>query len=107
MILEVLIGKNKYKLECRPEESEFILECSDRLDQRIKELEENIENVSDSHLLVIAGLMLEQELIQKNQEFIEEKKLLYTEDELFEAMSEQMDNVSNYIQKIITKIDKL
>ena len=107
MILEVLIGGNKYKLECRPEESEIILECAERLDHRIQELQKNIENVSNSHLLVIAGLMLEQELIERNQEFIEEKKQLYTEDELYEAMSEQMDNVADYIQKISKKIDKL
>jgi cell division protein ZapA len=106
MIIEVRIGKNKYKLNCRPDESENILEFSDRLDSRVKELQENIEDVNEAHLLVIAGLMLEQELQDKTDQMSGElKQQLYSEDDLFEALSEQMENITNYVKKITAKIE--
>jgi cell division protein ZapA len=106
MIIEVRIGKNKYKLNCRPDESENILEYADRLDSRVKELEENIEDVNEAHLLVIAGLMLEQELQDKTDQMSGElKQQLYSEDDLFEALSEQMENITNYVKKITAKIE--
>jgi cell division protein ZapA (FtsZ GTPase activity inhibitor) len=107
MIIEISIGNQKYKINCRQNEVEDILEFADRLDRRIKELQHNIENVSDSHYLVVAGLMLEQELQQQIQDFNQKTSTLYTEDDLYEAISEQMDNVSYYIENIISKIEKL
>lgn len=108
MIIEVRIGKNKYKLNCRPDESDNLLEFADRLDSRVKELQENIEDISDNHLLVIAGLMLEQELQDKTDQMSGElKQQLYNEDDLYEALSEQMENIINYVQKITKKIENL
>jgi len=107
MIIEISIGNQKYKLNCRANEANDIIEFADRLDQRVKTLQQNIENASDAHYLVIAGIMLEQELHQKIQDFNIEKSQLYTEDDLYEAISEQMDNVVYYIENIITKIEKL
>ena len=108
MIIEVRIGKNKYKLNCRADESDNILEYADRLDSRIKDLQENIEDIGENHLLVIAGLILEQELQQKIDQMSGElKQKLYTEDDLNEALSEQMENITNYVQKITTKIENL
>ncbi len=108
MIIEVRIGKNKYKLNCRIDESDNILEYADRLDSRVKDLEENLEGVSENNLLVIAGLMLEQELQQKIDQMSGElKQQLYSEDDLYEALSEQMENIINYVQKITTKIENL
>ena len=108
MIIEVRIGKNKYKLNCRADESDNILEYADSLDSRVKDLEENLEDISETNLLVIAGLMLEQELQQKIDQMSGElKQQLYSEDDLYEALSEQMENITNYVQKIITKIENL
>jgi len=106
MIIEVRIGKNKYKLNCRSDESENILEYADRLDSRVKELQENIEDVNEAHLLVIAGLMLEQELQDKTDQMSGElKQQLYSEDDLYEALSKQMENITNYVKKITAKIE--
>ena len=107
MILEVLIGKHKYKLNCQSEEVDFINTCANSLNKRIKQLEESLKNSDDSQLLIMAALILEQKLIEKNNEFNEQSKALYTENDLYEIMSEHMDNISSYVEKIITKIDKL
>lgn len=107
MIIEISIGNQKYKLKCQVNEANDIVEFADRLDQRVKTLQQNIKNASDAHYLVIAGIMLEQELHHKIQDFTIEKSQLYTEDDLYEAISEQMDNVVYYIENIITKIEKL
>jgi cell division protein ZapA (FtsZ GTPase activity inhibitor) len=84
------------------------LEFADRLDSRVKDLQENIEDISDNHLLVIAGLMLEQELQDKTDQMSGElKQQLYNEDDLYEALSEQMENITTYVKKITTKIENL
>ena len=84
------------------------MEYADRLDYRYRELQENIEDIGENHLLVITGLMLEQELQQKTDQMSGElKQQLYNEDDLYEALSEQMENITNYVQKITTKIENL
>ena len=100
--------ENKYKLNCRPDESDNLLEFADRLDSRVRELQDNIEDISDNQLLVIAGLMLEQELQQKTDQMSGElKHQLYSEDDLYEALSEQMENITNFVKKITAKIENL
>jgi cell division protein ZapA (FtsZ GTPase activity inhibitor) len=107
MIIEISVGNKKYKLNCRANEANDILNYADQLDQRVKELQQNIENASDAHYLVIAGLMLTQELQEQSQIHQQQIENLYTEDDLYEAISEQMENVVSYIEQLITKIEKL
>ena len=107
MIIEIAVGNQKYKLNCQVNEANDVIEFADRLDQRVKELQQNIKNASDAHYLVIAGLMLEKELREQNQNHQQQIANLYTEDDLYEAISEQMENVVSYIEQLITKIEKL
>jgi cell division protein ZapA (FtsZ GTPase activity inhibitor) len=102
MIIEVRIGKNKYKLNCRADESDNILEYADRLDSRVKDLEENLEDISENNLLVIAGLMLEQELQQKIDESKEKRDATDREQRaLVSNQSADIDNFLNTAQRVI------
>ncbi|MFM6972598.1 MAG: cell division protein ZapA [Alphaproteobacteria bacterium] len=108
MIIEVRIANKKYQLNCRENEQGKILEYADLLDQRITELKEDLTDVGNENLLVIAGIMLEKELQEKKYLLQDEQKQqLFNEDDLYDALSEQMDNITSFIEKISKKIENL
>lgn len=108
MIIEVRIANKKYQLNCQAQEQGKILEYADLLDQRIVELKEDLTDVGNENLLVIAGIMLEKELQEKKYLLQDEQKQqLYNEDDLYDALSEQMDNITAFIEKISKKIENL
>jgi len=108
MIIEVRIANKKYQLNCRENEQDKILEYADLLDQRIMELKEDLTDVGNENLLVIAGIMLEKELQEKKYLLQDEQKQqLFNEDDLYDALSEQMDNITSFIEKISKKIENL
>lgn len=108
MITEIRIGKKKYKINCSENEKNDILIYADRLDSRVRELKEDLENENDENILIIAGIMLEQELQQAKDTLNgESKKASYNEDELYQALSDQMQTLTNYIKKLTHKIENL
>lgn len=108
MIVEVRIANKKYQLNCQEQEYEKILEYADLLDQRLVELKEDLTDVGNENLLVIAGIMLEKELQEKKYLLQDEQKQqLFNEDDLYDALSEQMDNITSFIEKISKKIENL
>ena len=108
MIIEIRIANKKYQLNCRENEQDKILEYADLLDQRITELKEDLTDVGNENLLVIAGIMLEKELQEKKYLLQDEQKQqLFNEDDLYDALSEQMDNITSFIEKISKKIENL
>jgi len=108
MIIEIRIANKKYQLNCRENEQDKILEYADLLDQRIMELKEDLTDVGNENLLVIAGIMLEKELQEKKYLLQDEQKQqLFNEDDLYDALSEQMDNITSFIEKISKKIENL
>ncbi|MFM7702533.1 MAG: cell division protein ZapA [Alphaproteobacteria bacterium] len=108
MIIEIRIANKKYQLNCRENEQGKILEYADLLDQRITELKEDLTDVGNENLLVIAGIMLEKELQEKKYLLQDEQKQqLFNEDDLYDALSEQMDNITSFIEKISKKIENL
>lgn len=108
MITEIRIGKKKYKINCQENEKNDILIYADRLDSRVRELKEDLENENDENILIIAGIMLEQELQQTKDTLNgESKKESYNEDELYQALSDQIQTLTNYIKKLTHKIENL
>lgn len=108
MIIEIRIANKKYQLNCRENEQDKILEYADLLDQRIMDLKEDLTDVGNENLLVIAGIMLEKELQEKKYLLQDEQKQqLFNEDDLYDALSEQMDNITSFIEKISKKIENL
>lgn len=125
MIVEIPVGKSSYKISCEESEREKIMRCAERLNQRVNELSLRLSgNCDEKNLLVIVALMmegdienfedskLEEVLVSKapedaeeniNHEEIEEKNEL-TENDIYDAVSENMENVADYVEKLIRKI---
>jgi cell division protein ZapA (FtsZ GTPase activity inhibitor) len=108
MKINIRVGANNYSIICNENEHNEILDYADKLDNLFKEIKENIDTENDSHILIIAGIMLQKELAHKHELLSGDlKNQLYSEDDIYNALGEQMDNLANYIQKITKKIQDL
>ena len=109
MILEIPVGKSRYKITCEETEQERLELLGKKLNKRVNELSQQMKYTDEKTLLVITALMLEEELEQSpsdkrgsNNDEDEEEKL--TEEDVYNAVSENMENVARYIEKLTTKI---
>lgn len=105
MIIEIPVGKSRYKITCEEAEKEKLFHLAERLNQRVNRLSTSLRNADEKTLLVIAGLMLEEELERTNHEDhdLDEGSKLNDQD-MYDAVSENMENVSDYIEKLTKKI---
>jgi cell division protein ZapA (FtsZ GTPase activity inhibitor) len=100
MTVEIKIGKKLYNLACADDEKEKILKLAERLNQRLQELAKSLKIADEKMLLVMAALTLEEEL----NSITEEK---FSAEEMFNSISDNIDNITSYIEKLTTKIQKL
>lgn len=100
MTVEIQIGKTHYTIACEENEKDKILTLSERLNQRIKELAKTLKIADEKTLLVMSALNLEEELKES-----EENK--FTSEEVFESISDNIENITIYIEKLTKKIQKL
>lgn len=128
-VIEIVIGKSKYKIECPEDEKSKLVHLAKKVDERVKKLLPGLVNVDEKTLLVISALMIEDDLETKIQnartvnpqeklvekveiandveekkpEIPEEKKL--SDDDMYIAIAENIENVADYIEKLAKKIE--
>jgi cell division protein ZapA (FtsZ GTPase activity inhibitor) len=97
-IIEINIGDKKYKISCKAGEEAHILALSKKFNEKFCNLQKNLGNrASEGQVLVIMGLMLEDELhnSQKNSHSsnnISEEKLPF---------------IYNKVDNLITQLENL
>lgn len=96
MTVEIQVGKSHYKIACKDEEKAKLLDLAESLNARLEDLSSSIKNADEKTLLVITALMLEEELRHKEEEF--------TNQEMFDSMSDNIENITSYIEKLTKKI---
>jgi len=100
MTVEIQIGKSHYKIACKTEEKEKLLELVKRLNKRLDELSFSLKFSDEKMLLVMAALTMEEELISATEE-------KFTSQEVCNSMSDNIENIANYIGNLTKKIQKL
>lgn len=99
MITEVQIGKSHYKIACEEDEREKLKNLTERLNRRMKELEKSLTIADEKMLLVMAALAMEEELrVDEDEKF--------GADEVFDSISDNIENIADYIEKLTKKIQK-
>lgn len=126
-VIEISIGKSKYKIECPEEEKSKLVHLAQKLDSRVKKLLPGLVNVDEKTLLVISALMAEDDLenkITKSQQINYEEKIVekiltseekldekieedkkLNDDDMYIAIAENIENVADYIEKLAKKIE--
>lgn len=105
-IIEIVVGRFKYKIDCPENEHTKLAHLARKLDERIKKLFGNLQNIDEKTLLVMTALTLEDELELKphsNQENTAIEKI--DDSEMYEALTENIENVALYIEKLAKKIE--
>jgi len=105
--INILLQNKKYTFPCPENEKEEVLKLAKKLDSRIKSISENInDNLDSETLIILASLMAEAELMnsKKDLEKLEENKL--EEDDIYDSITENIENITDYIKTLTKKIDK-
>ncbi len=110
MTIEISVGKSKYIISCKEKEKEKILHLAEKLNQRINKLSLHFRGVDEKTMLVAAALMIEEELERAEDgetrtadgSFEDNDKL--NDQDLYDSISETMENISDYIEKLTRKI---
>lgn len=104
------IGESDYQITCDEERKSELLRLAEKLDERFKQLALDFKNFDEKTLLVTTALMIEEELeeeIKKNEENKEMAESNRINDQqLQEAVSENIENIADYIEKLTKKIHK-
>lgn len=99
MIIDLRILNSRYKINCAVEDEEKILGLANQLNERLRDLEIKMKNSDEKTLLLIAALSLQDQINQSDEE-----KDGVDKEELYDAISENIENVTSYIETISTKI---
>jgi cell division protein ZapA (FtsZ GTPase activity inhibitor) len=111
LIIEIPIGKSLYKISCQEAEKEKLLRLAESLNKRVNSLSLQMKNTDEKTLLAISALLIEEELEKNNnktsskdsdEETSEDSGI--NEQDLYDAVSDNMENISDYIEKLSKKI---
>ncbi|MDX2083367.1 MAG: cell division protein ZapA [Rickettsiales bacterium] len=104
--VEISIGKSKYKINCQESEKEKLLSAANQLNQRVNQLALSFRSLDEKTLLVISALTIEEELQNKITSPNQENKELQpiSDQDIFDAVSENMENISYHLEKLTKKI---
>ena len=111
-MVEITIGNSRHQISCNQDEKEKLLALAKKLNKRVNQLSFSLKDVDEKTLLVIAALMAEEELERKSineeeREEAPEEVAPITGQDLFEAISEVMDNMTDHIEKLSKKVREM
>ena len=106
-IVEFFIGKSKYKIECPESEQNKLLHLAKKLNERVQKLAPSFAAGDEKTLLVITALMMEDAielgLAGAHNHATEEEKL--SENDIYDAISENLENIADYVENLAKKIE--
>lgn len=104
MIIELPVGKSRYSITCAEGEQEKLLQLGEKLNRRVNNLSLSLKNADEKTLLVISALMMEEELENSEDSGDEDENNKLSDQDIYDAVSDNMENICNYIEKLINKI---
>lgn len=103
--VELKVGKSIYKISCSKKKEAEMIKIGEILNDRINKLAENFQNTDEKTLLVIAGLMMEEEIKNKNDSEEENReKNKFSDQDMYNMVSKNIENVAEYVEKLTEKI---
>lgn len=103
MTIEIAIGKSLYKIECEEKEKEKLLQIAKIINRKINLLTMKMRNIDEKTLLVMTSLMIQEELEQEKEN--NNKNLdKISDDDMYDAMRENVENITSYIKRLTKRI---
>lgn len=111
-VVDVIIRNNVHHIACNEGEEEDLRLLAETLSRRIDKLASNFAKANDSLLLIMAALMIEDELGElkrKQQQLplnIRDDEAVKDENAVDEAVADALDAISEYVESLANKLDK-
>lgn len=112
--IEIAIGRSRYVIQCQESEKEKLNIAAERLNERVNNLSLSFRNLDDQTLLAISALVIEEELmsLESTQQSTntnpapaqEKENNKISEKDVYEAVSENMENIAGYLENLTKKI---
>ncbi len=105
--MKIAVGKSTYIINCDKKDEEKLLRLAEKLNNRVNDLALDLKNADEKTLLVIAALNLEEELentASLRESGDEDDREKINEQDIYDAVTENMENVADYIEKLTNKI---
>lgn len=103
MAVKIAIGKSIYNIACRNGEEERLAKLGEKINQKVNQLSLHLKDADEKTLLVMASLILQEEVGSKSEES-DKKEKSDLDDDIYDAVSETMENVTDYIKKFTNRI---
>lgn len=93
-MIDIKIGDSLYKISCPESEKERVLEVAKNLDKRFCKLAAQLKNCDEKTLLIYTALSCEAEAMNSKS----------PNSDIQDAVSENIENIAQYIEKLGQKI---
>lgn len=101
-IVEIAVGKSKYKIECDSREKDKLLDLAATLNEKVNHISSVIRNADEKTILVITALMTLAEAEQNDTSKVEEKNSLPKNTS--EEVSTNLKDITKQIEILINKV---
>ncbi|MBM5782979.1 MAG: cell division protein ZapA [Pelagibacterales bacterium] len=103
-IVEIAVGKSKYKIECDSKEKEKLLSLASILNERVNHISSVIRNADEKTILVITSLMIMAESEQNQETQITETKETPTAEAESDSSLINLKEITKQIENLINKV---
>lgn len=104
MFVEIEINSVKYKIPCKDSQKENLLKIAQKFSNRVSNVSSKIKD--QDLAIVMAALLLEEELIQIKQKGENIRKLDKIEEDVYDDASNNLKKANAKIKEIIALIDE-
>ena len=103
--VEVTVNGRQYIVACEDGKEEHLLELADYLDRSVAELVQSIGQVGEARLMLMAGLLIADELFDSRNSIIKlESELASAEDK---AVGEVVSAANTVIERMTSRLDNI
>lgn len=104
-VISISVGKSRYQIDCPVGEEEKIQKLAAKMNERVNNLSLVIRNADEKTVLMLCGLMAEEELENLTKPSSDKDHQSFSPDEeLLEAAVVNMEEISNQIRILKAKI---
>jgi cell division protein ZapA len=106
--VEVTVNGRQYIVACEDGKEEHLLELADYLDRSVAELVQSIGQVGEARLMLMAGLLIADELFDSRNSIIKlESELAGAELAGDKAVGEVVNAANTVIERITSRLDNI
>lgn len=100
MSIAVKVGQSTYEISCQSSEEKRLKKLADNLNKKVNSLAPHFDDGDEKKLLVMASLLIQEELSGDQT-----PENAASENDVYDAVSETMENVTDYIKKFTNRIN--